>query len=96
MKKCRKRRILAWKESIFENFDFWKIEISDIHGKNLDFGDRNRPFKSEPTHNGKFIGINGLLICFSAHTGEKMSKKTYFDMKKVDFGTFGFAKIIIS
>ena len=45
------------------------------------------------THNGKFIGINGLLICFSAHTGEKMSKNTYFDMKKVDFGTFGFEKL---
>ena len=40
--------------------------------------------------------VNGLLIRFSARMGEKMSKNTYFDMKKVDFGTFGFAKIIIS
>ena len=51
------------------------------------------PLNPSPTNNGKFIGINGLLICFSAHTGEKMLKNTYFDMKKVDFGTFGFEKL---
>ena len=51
------------------------------------------PSNLSPTHNGKFIGINGLLICFSAHKVEKMSKNTYFDMKKVNLGTFGFEKL---
>ena len=37
--------------------------------------------------------VNGLLIRFSARMGEKMSKNTYLDMKKVDFGTFGFEKL---
>ena len=37
--------------------------------------------------------VNGILIRFSARTGEKMSENTYFDMKRVDFGTFGFEKL---
>ena len=51
------------------------------------------PLNLSPTNNGKLIGINGLFICFSARMGEKMSKNTYLDMKKVDFGTFGFEKL---
>ena len=51
------------------------------------------PSNLSPTHNGKFIGVDGLLIRFSARLGEKMSKNTYFDMKKVNFGTFGFEKL---
>ena len=32
--------------------------------------------------------VNGLLIRFSARMGEKMSKNTYYDMKRDDFGVF--------
>ena len=62
---------------IFEKIEFLRLSAIFIV-ETLILGDKRGPLNLSPTHDGQYMGVNGLLICFSALWVKKCRKKPIF------------------